>query len=149
VKFRQLYASGGLRTFVLVFDIGDEVSGTLLSFAREQGISGASFTAIGAFSEVVFQWFDWQSKQYRDLPLREQVEVLMLAGDVALQEDGQPKVHAHGVVGTSDGSARGGHLARAIVRPTLELILTETPTHLRRRHDPATGLALIRLEEPG
>ena len=41
--------------------------------------------------------------------MSEQVEVLSLIGDVALK-DGEPKVHAHVVVGRSDGSTRGGHL---------------------------------------
>jgi hypothetical protein len=31
------------------------------------------------------------------------------------------------------------------VRPTLEVIITESPTHLQRRSDAETGLALIRL----
>jgi uncharacterized protein len=32
------------------------------------------------------------------------------------------------------------------VRPTLEVIVTESPVHLRRKHDPVTGLALIDIE---
>ena len=32
----------------------------------------------------------------------------------------------------------------AHVRPTLEVILTESPTHLRKRLDPDSGLALIK-----
>jgi predicted DNA-binding protein with PD1-like motif len=49
------------------------------------------------------------------------------------------------VVGRSDGSTLAGHLLEARVRPTLELMITETPTQLRRRHDPESGLALISL----
>jgi predicted DNA-binding protein with PD1-like motif len=74
----------------------------------------------------------------------EQVEVVSLVGDVALGEDGGPKVHAHAVLGRSDGSALGGHLLEARVRPTLEVILTELPGHLQRRHDRESGLGLIR-----
>ena len=68
--------------------------------------------------------------------------MLTLAGDVALQDD-QPALHVHLVVGRADGTAHGGHLMRAHVRPTLELILEESPAHLRKRHDPESGLALI------
>ena len=58
--------------------------------------------------------------------------------------DGEaPKVHAHVVVGLSDGAARGGHLLEGRVWPTLEVILVESPRFLRKRHDPETGLALI------
>ena len=78
------------------------------------------------------------------IPVKEQVEVLALVGDIALQE-GKPKLHAHVVLGRRDGSACGGHLLEARVRPTLEVIVTESPAHLRREHDPVTGLALIRV----
>ena len=39
-----------------------------------------------------------------------------------------------------------GHLGEAHVRPTLEVILTENPAHLRKRHDHESGLALIRID---
>lgn len=132
------------KTFALVFDPGDEVMSGLLRFAEEQRLGGSHFTAIGALSEVTLGYFDRARRDYRRIPLREQVEVLSLLGDVALAE-GKPQVHAHVVVGKADGSAHGGHLLEARVWPTLEVILVETPRHLRRRHDPATGLALIDL----
>jgi predicted DNA-binding protein with PD1-like motif len=49
------------------------------------------------------------------------------------------------VLGRSDGTTRGGHLLEARVRPTLEVILVESPSHLQRKHDPESGLALIRV----
>jgi len=85
-----------------------------------------------------------RSKDYERIPLREQVEVLSLIGDIALQGS-EPKVHAHVVVGKSDGTAHGGHLLESHVRPTLEVILIESPKHLQRKTDEETGLALINL----
>ena len=70
--------------------------------------------------------------------------MLSLIGDVVIDK-GEPSVHAHVVVGRRDGSALGGHLIEGRVWPTLEVIVTESPTHLRKRHDPETGLALIDL----
>jgi uncharacterized protein len=58
-------------------------------------------------------------------------------------KDGQPTVHAHVVVGKADGTAHGGHLMEAHVRPTLEVILVESPSFLQRTMDPESGLALI------
>jgi predicted DNA-binding protein with PD1-like motif len=145
VKSKLLHEQGGLRTYALVFDKGDLVMKELERFAREHELTTAHFTAIGALSDVVLGYFEWERKDYKEIPLDEQVEVLTLAGDVALA-DGEPGIHAHLVVGRSDGSAAGGHLIEATVRPTLELILTETPAHLRKRKDAETGLALIALE---
>jgi uncharacterized protein len=76
----------------------------------------------------------------------EQVEVVSLIGDVAV-EDGEPKIHAHVVIGKRDGATLGGHLLEGRVRPTLEIVLTEAPEHLRREFDSVSGLALIRLEK--
>jgi predicted DNA-binding protein with PD1-like motif len=73
----------------------------------------------------------------------EQVEVVSLLGDVALGPDGKPALHPHVVVSLADGRAMGGHLLEAHVRPTLEVVLTESPRHLHKRKDPDSGLALI------
>lgn len=134
----------GERVFALIFGIGEEPMAGLTRFAEEQNLSGAGFTAIGAFSEATLGYFDWEKKDYTRIPIAEQVEVLALVGDIALN-DGEPKLHPHVVVGKADGSAHGGHLLEAHVRPTLEVIITESPAHLQRRSDPESGLALIRL----
>ena len=65
-----------------------------------------------------------------------------MTGDITLYKD-EPKVHAHVVVGKEDGTAHGGHLLEAIVNPTLEIILTESPTYLQREMDEAIGIPLI------
>jgi uncharacterized protein len=116
----------------------------LQQFAEENNFSAAQFSAIGAFSSAELGWFDPQKRDYKRIPAIEQVEVLALSGVIAL-DGGRPKVHAHVVLGKCDGSAHGGHLIRGIVRPTLELILTESAQQLRRKYDPRTGLMLIDL----
>ena len=134
----------GERVFAVIFETGDEPVAGLTRFAEENNLTASAFTAIGAFSEATLGYFDWDKKDYERIPVKEQVEVLALVGDIALQ-DGKPKLHAHVVLGRRDGSACGGHLLAARVRPTLEVIVTESPAHLRRVYDPATGLALIKL----
>ena len=142
MKTALLAEHEGLRTFVLICDTGDEAMQALTSFAAEQKLGGSHFTAIGAFSKAVVAYFDWPSKQYRHVSIDEQVEVLSLVGDVTI-EKGKPKVHAHVVVGKADATAHGGHLIEGLVRPTLEVVITEAPRHLQRRVDPDSGLALI------
>ena len=133
------------KTFVLVFETNDELSQGLKKFASELKLASASFKAIGALSSVKLGWLNWETKQYEPaVSLREQVELLSLIGDVALK-DGQPQVHAHAVIGRRDGTAHGGHLLEAHVRPTCEVVLTESPAHLRKEFDPAAGIALIKL----
>jgi predicted DNA-binding protein with PD1-like motif len=142
MKSTLLHEHGGLRTFALVLATDDEAMAALVTFATERQLKATQFTAIGAFSRVVVAYFDWATKKYRHIPIDEQVEVLSLVGDISI-EDGQPKVHAHVVVGKADATAHGGHLIEGHVRPTLEVVLTESPRYLQRRHDQASGLALI------
>jgi uncharacterized protein len=71
--------------------------------------------------------------------------VLSAIGDIATGEDGNASQHKHVVLGLSDGSTRGGHLLKATVRPTLEVVLTETPL-LRRKKRADLGIALIDVE---
>ena len=133
------------RTWALVFDAGDEVVSTLTQFASLHQLTAARFTAIGAFSDATLGYFDAEKKAYEKIPVSEQVEVLSLIGDVAL-DGGRPKIHAHVVVGKRDGSAHGGHLLAARVRPTLEVMLVESPARLARVYDPESGLALIAID---
>jgi uncharacterized protein len=138
----KLIHDDGEKTFAIVFAKGDEAAGGLLAFAKEHNLSASHFTAIGAFERVTLGFFERGRKDYKRITIDEQVEVLSLVGDVALDE-GEPKVHAHVVVGKADGTAHGGHLLEARVWPTLEVILVESPRHLRRQLDKETGLALI------
>jgi predicted DNA-binding protein with PD1-like motif len=136
---------GGARTFVLVFGQGESVMEPLLDFLRARSIGAARLTGIGALESVTLGYFDWDTKEYERRVIDEQTELLSLTGDVALQDD-EPQVHAHVVVGRRDGTAWGGHLMDAVVRPTLELIIEDAPAFLRKRIDTETGLALI---DPG
>ena len=118
--------------------------GRLQEFAEKERISAAQLTAIGAFSGAVLGYFDWDRKKYRRTPVSQQVEVASLLGDVAVTPDGKSGLHVHLVLGRRDGTALAGHLLEAHVRPTLEVILTESPAHLHKVQDPESGLALIR-----
>lgn len=142
MNFRQIDTSP--QTFILVFQTGDELADGLLQFAKERRLSAASFKAVGALSSVRLGWFSWESKKYEpSVTLDEQVELLSLIGDVALS-DGEPVIHAHAVIGKKDGAAYGGHLLKARIRPTCEVVLTESPVHLQKFIDPESGLALIK-----
>ena len=139
----RLLNDGPQKTFALVLDTGDDVLPCITQFAKTQKLAGSELTAIGAFRDVVLGYFDWQRKDYKRIPVDEQVEVVSMIGDIAIGE-GEPALHVHVVIGRADGTAMGGHLLGAHVRPTLEIVITESPAHLTRRHDPESGLALLR-----
>ena len=91
MKQKLLNDSGGQRTFAVVLDTGEDVLKSLDVFVKEQRIGAAQITGIGAFSQVVLKYFDWESKQYLDNNVNEQVEVASLIGDVAAAPSGDPR----------------------------------------------------------
>ena len=135
------------RTYALVFDKGDEVTAKLLQFAKENQLKASYFTALGSFSKATLGFFERERKDYKRIEIEEQVEVMSLFGNLAKDESAQYKLHAHVVIGKSDGSAHGGHLLKAHVWPTLELFLTETSETLLRKIDEETNLPLIAIEQ--
>lgn len=145
MQSKMLHDSNGQRTFAVILSTGEEVMRCLKQFVTQHKVTAAQISAIGALSDVVLLYFDWDQKDYMKIPVREQVEVAALLGDVA-EADGKPAIHLHIVVGKRDGVAMAGHLGEAHVRPTLEVIITESPAHLRKQHDPESGLALIRTD---
>jgi len=144
VQSKLLHEANGQRTFAVILATGDEVIASLKTFVERENIHAATITAIGALSDAVLLYFDWERKEYDKITVREQVEVASLIGDVADDPEGKPSLHMHIVVGTRNGNAKAGHLGEAHVRPTLEVVVTETPSHLRKVKDEETGLALIK-----
>jgi predicted DNA-binding protein with PD1-like motif len=147
MQHKRLHEKDGLRTYVVALQTGEEVIACLRQFVTRERIFAAQITAIGALSDVLLQYFDWDKKEYQGIPIREQVEVASMIGDVAQAPSGEPALHVHMVAGKRDGTAVAGHLARAHVRPTLEVIINESPAHLQKKKDPDSGLPLIRLDD--
>lgn len=145
MQTRLINQAGQQRTFVVVLNSGDEVLACLKRFVEQEQVEAAQFSAIGAFRSAVLGYFDWETKHYQRIPVDEQAEVAAFIGDVAYAPDDQPSLHIHCVLGCRGGRAIAGHLLEGHVRPTLEIVLTDSPVHLRKRHDPESGLALIAL----
>jgi uncharacterized protein len=140
----QLINKDQQKTFAVILESGEEVMEQIMSFAKKEKISASQFTAIGAFSETTAGFFDFSIKDYKKIRFKEQMEVLALNGDITLFED-EYKIHAHVVLAKEDGTAHGGHLLKATVHPTLEIILNESPAYLNRKIDKESGLALIKI----
>ena len=146
MKSAKIAGEVGIETRVIILDSGEEAFATLTKFANDDGITAASLTAIGAFERATVGWFDFDKKTYKKIEIAEQCEVLSAIGDIAVGDDGKASLHVHVVLGLADGATRGGHLLEGKVRPTLEVVLRDTPAHLRRKRKPDIGIALIDIE---
>ena len=65
-------------------DLSDEAVACLTRFAKEHKLSASQFTALGAFRDCVLGYFDWEKKDYMQIPIVEQVEVLVLCAEAEL-----------------------------------------------------------------
>jgi predicted DNA-binding protein with PD1-like motif len=137
-----LLSDGDAKTYLLVFRTDQEVMRGLLAFARKHKLVAGHLTGIGAISDAVIGYFDPQKKTYLRNREKGQAELVSLTGNLALNND-EPFFHVHVALGLRDGSARGGHLFEATVRPTVELVLNTYPKPVRRKIDPDTDLPLL------
>jgi len=138
----ELLCDGDAKTYLLVFRTGQEVMKGLLAFACKHKLVAGHLTGIGAISDSVVGYFDPQKKTYLRIQEKGQHEVLSLTGNLALYDD-QPFYHVHVALGLRDGSARGGHLFEATVRPTVELVLNTYLKPVRRKIDSEWDLPLL------
>jgi hypothetical protein len=127
----------------LILDQNEEAFKSISDFATREKITGASVSAIGAFSRAKVGWFDLGAKKYKPIEVNEQCDVLSLIGDVAQGDDGKASLHLHAVLGLQDGTVRGGHFLSGAVQPTLEVTITESVVHLRRKKRSDLGIALM------
>ncbi|MEY8357012.1 PPC domain-containing DNA-binding protein [Lachnospiraceae bacterium 54-53] len=133
-------------TFVVRLDPGDEILASLIRLCREEKISLASVTGLGAVGTVRLGVFDTEKKQYYSREYKGLYEIASLMGSIT-QKDGEPYLHLHMVIGNPHtGECQGGHLNRGVISATGELIITEIPGTVCRREDPAIGLNLFRFE---
>jgi predicted DNA-binding protein with PD1-like motif len=81
------------RTFAVILETGEEMLTCLQRFVSREHVLAAQITAIGALGDVVLMYFDWDKKDYLKIPVREQVEVASLIGDVAEAASSEPALH--------------------------------------------------------
>jgi len=84
---------GEPRVIAVVFETGEDPVAALTEFAADHSLGAASLAAIGAFSEATLGYFDWEKKDYDRIEIREQVEVLSLIGDTALEGERMRLLH--------------------------------------------------------
>jgi hypothetical protein len=77
VKWRQI--SQQPRSYVLIFNTGDELAKGLKDFATEQNLADASFKVIGALASVRLAWFNPEKKEYQtSVELKEAIGVALI-----------------------------------------------------------------------
>lgn len=128
---------------IIILERGEELIESLDMFAREEKLSGAWLSGLGAASDMTIGYYDLEAREYvwRDVD-EGIVEVLGLTGNYS-NIDGKPLWHIHGNFSGTDLKAFGGHIKKMRVGLTCEISITYLDTPLGRKYDDETGLNLI------
>lgn len=125
-------------------EVGEEVIASLSDIAEREGVTFASVSGIGAADDIAVSVYDVGAKRYFDNEYREPMEITSILGTVS-EMDGEPYIHIHLTAGRADGTVIGGHLKRAVISATCELVLHTVYGRVPRFYDERTGLNLMEL----
>ena len=129
-------------TYVMRLDPGDEIVEKVLWLAAVEEIKLATVTGLGAVDNVTLGIFSPDTKQYKANMFHADFEIVSLTGTITTQR-GRPYAHLHMAVGDLSARCFGGHLNRAVVSATAEIILNVIPGEIDRQPDPRIGLNLM------
>jgi predicted DNA-binding protein with PD1-like motif len=130
-------------TLVIRFDPDEEIIENLHAIAEKEQIKLASVEALGAINDFTVGVFDTVEKKYYSNRFQGAYEIVSLTGTITTK-DGAFYQHLHMSAGESSGAVFGGHLSRAIVSATCEMIVRVIDGRVERVLDPDIGLNLFR-----
>lgn len=136
------------RCFVIRLEHGDVVHESLEAFAAEQGIRAATLVILGgadASSRLVVGPEDGSARPVVPMEhVLDDVHEVAGTGTIFPDETGSPRLHMHIACGRRRATAAGCVRRGVKVWQVMEAVLFELlGTTARRRHDPATGFALL------
>ena len=129
-------------TYILRLVQGEEMIGSLKKFCGENNIKAGYFNGLGAVSEVSLAHYTVENKKYTEANSTEPLEIASLFGIIT-----SDKLHAHGVFADNECKSYCGHVVKAIISATCEIILHAFDTSISRYADKKIGLDLLVLED--
>jgi predicted DNA-binding protein with PD1-like motif len=128
--------------YVVRIDKGEELIETLKEFCNKEGIKLGSVTGIGATNKVTIGLFDPDTKEYHSTELNGNFEMAPLAGNISTMK-GETYIHCHVNLCDKDRKSYGGHLNRAIISATCEIIIDTSDGVVDRKFSEEIGLNLL------
>ena len=123
-------------------DDGDEINECLTRLCKKEKITGAIVTGVGCARLIEIGHYHSKKKIYHRKRFEGTMEIVSLNGNIAVHE-GMAKPHLHIVAGTHDMNAVAGHLLRAEVHPTCEIMLIPFKMKLGRKRSEEHEINLL------
>ena len=130
-------------TIVARLDRGEEILDRLKAIALAEDIKLAGVQALGATDSFTVGVYNVEMQQYKANEFSGSFEIVSLTGTVNTM-NGEYYSHLHMSAGNERGEVFGGHLNRAVISATCEMIITVIDGEVARFRDPETGLNLFK-----
>ena len=129
-------------TVFLRIDKGEEILKQLQAMAQAEHITLASVQALGAVDDFTVGVFNTTEKKYYANHFEGIYEIVSLTGTITTK-NGEFYAHLHMSAGDDKGLVVGGHLNRAVVSATCEMVVTVVPGTVERVFNEDVGLNLF------
>lgn len=133
-------------TLYLRLDRGEEVVESIRRLAEAEHIKLAAVSGLGATDDFTVGVYDVGEKKYHSLTFTGAHEITSLTGTINTM-DGKHYSHLHMTASDITGRVVGGHLNRARISVTCELVITVTDGTVDRFLDESIGINLYRFPE--
>lgn len=130
---------------IMRMDKGEEILEKVREVAEKEKIKLADISALGAVSEFTVGVFDTEAKEYHANEFKGSFEIVSLTGTINTMND-EFYCHLHMSAGNEKGQVFGGHLNRAIISATCEMVITLIDGRVDRRFEKEVGLNLFQFQ---
>ena len=130
-------------TIVSRIDKGEEILEKIKEIALKENIKLANVNALGATNDFTVGVYKVDEKKYYSNSFQGNFEIVSLTGTINTMND-EFYTHIHMSAGNDKGEVFGGHLNRAIVSATCEMIINIIDGNVDRFYDEEIGLNLFK-----
>lgn len=132
------------QTIIVRMDKGEDIVEQVKNIALKEKIKLASISALGAINEFTVGVFKTKEKKYYANEFKGDFEIVSLTGTINTMND-EYYSHMHLSAGNDQGQVFGGHLNKAIVSATCEMVIQIINGEVDRYFDEEVGLNLLKL----
>lgn len=129
-------------TIIMRVDPTEEICEQIAEVAGKEQILLAELSGLGAVNDFTTGVFDTKTKEYHANRFQGTFEIVSLTGTLT-RKDGQTYLHAHFSAGDGQGHVFGGHLNRAVVSATAEIVIRMIGGEVGRKFSEEIGLNLF------
>ena len=130
-------------TIVARIDKGEEILEKIKEIATKENIKLANINALGATNDFTVGVFKTGEKKYYSNNFKGDFEIVSLTGTINTM-NGEFYSHIHMSAGNDKGEVFGGHLNRAIVSATCEMVINIIDGTVDREFSDDIGLNLFK-----